>query len=108
MQALQYRDLPDIDNVHPINTNDRVCFDEVKEVLEKHGMVKRFGLCLLHNHFNLAEDEVMSETCDDDTRTLTIRPVKASKVGAGKTIETTWRLDTMEAQLCCHKHGPQP
>lgn len=105
MQALQYQDLPDIEKVIPRSQEDEACFQEVRAVLEKHGKLQRFGLCLLHNHFDLAADEVMAETCDDANRTLTIRPVKASQVGEGKTIETIWRMDTMQAQLCCHKHG---
>lgn len=105
MQPLQYRNLPNISDVNPISKEDKACFIAVREVLKKHGLVDRYGLCLLHTHFQLDDDEVMAETCDDVSRTLTIKPTKKSKVGHGQTIETMWRLDTMEAQLCCHKHG---
>ncbi|MDT0449491.1 hypothetical protein RM609_10460 [Streptomyces sp. DSM 40473] len=37
-------------------------------VLEKHGNLDRFGLCLLHDHFPVASDEVLVETHDADAR----------------------------------------
>ncbi|HKP14360.1 MAG TPA: hypothetical protein VJZ91_19725 [Blastocatellia bacterium] len=85
-------DLPNIDEVSPLSEKDAECLSEIKQVLDKYGFLQRFGVCLLHEHFTLADDEVMVESCDEETRTLTSRPVKASEI-MGHSIGTMWRLD---------------
>ncbi|WP_009965197.1 hypothetical protein [Verrucomicrobium spinosum] len=71
-------DLPDIDEVPEFSDADRDCLDAVRAVLRKHGKLSTFGLTLLHQHFDLQEDEVLLETADPATRTITIRPVFAA------------------------------
>ncbi|MGA3203603.1 MAG: hypothetical protein ABSF12_14045 [Bryobacteraceae bacterium] len=65
---------------------------EIREVLERHGALRRFGVCLLHEHFPLADDEILVESTDNDTRISTFQPVKRSDVPQG-ILETAWRLD---------------
>jgi alpha-tubulin suppressor-like RCC1 family protein len=103
--ALQMMNLPDIDRVVPKGEEDEACFEEVRKVLEKHGKLERFGLCLLHNHFHIEEGEILSEACDIESRTLTIKPVQKLNVPECGSLETIWRLDTGSAQLCCHRHA---
>jgi hypothetical protein len=85
-------DLPNIDDVEPVSEKDKLCIQEVREVLRKHNATRRFGLCLLHEHFSLAEQEVLVESCDDENRVLTVRPVPLETV-KDKVMETSWRLD---------------
>lgn len=85
--------LPDIDDVPPLSETDRPCFDELRAVLAKHGMLQRFGIALLHEHFEVADDEILVETIDVATRTLTSRPEKITDLGAYASVETSWRLD---------------
>lgn len=62
------------------------------------GAAKRFGIVLLHQHFDLADDEELVEFCDSENRILTTMPVKRSDLPPGELVETTWRLDTQPAE----------
>ncbi len=75
-RALQLTKMKHIDNVEPINDGDFDCIDEVRAVLEKYGALGRFGLTLLHKHFDVEDDEVLVEYCDEENRRLTLEPVK--------------------------------
>ncbi|WP_307806356.1 hypothetical protein [Streptomyces sp. FH025] len=59
-------------------------------VLERHGNLDRFGLCLLHDHFPVASDEILVETHDSDARTLHIQVEKASTTKHAKASQ--WRF----------------
>ncbi|MGW3071326.1 hypothetical protein [Kitasatospora sp. NPDC001132] len=63
---------------------------DLVDVLEKHGNLDRFGLCLLHEHFPVASDEVLVETHDLAARTLQIRVDKADATGHTK--PSQWRF----------------
>lgn len=90
---------PDIDEVAPFSESDQACFDEIRSVLEKHGALQRFGLTLLHDHFDIAEDEVLVEDIDAENRILTSRPQKIT--GTVDAIETSWRLDDPQGRSRC-------
>lgn len=62
--------LPDIDAIEPLNEKDLPCIQEIQQVLEKYGSRGRFGLHLLHEHFDVAPDEAMVETVDYENRIL--------------------------------------
>ena len=100
-QPLQYRPLSDIDEVEPLGKEDEACVQEMKAVLKKHNALQRFGICLLHDHFPLRDDERLVEVCDKANRTLTIKPVKKSECSDAKLIETSWRLDVADAVVAC-------
>jgi hypothetical protein len=102
--SAQLPKLPHIDKTEPLNAEDHECIREIRDVLIKHGRLNRFGLSLLHEHFDVASDECMVEVCDPETRTLTIRPVKRSNLAGRNTIETNWRLDSGEALFSCVAH----
>jgi hypothetical protein len=93
--------LPDIDEVAPISESDRPCLDEIRAVLAKHGALQRFGIALLHEHFEVTEDEILVETIDVETRTLTSSPEKVAELSEYNTIETSWRLDDLDAMARC-------
>jgi hypothetical protein len=104
MKAIQHAvlaDLPDIDDVAPFNSADQALFDELRAVLEKHGAASRFGVTLLHKHFDVAADEVLVEVCDVDARTMTIRPRAKFELSRGNVVETNWRLDSRSATQEC-------
>jgi hypothetical protein len=90
MAPMQWAGLKDIDDVEPLNSGDYDCLAEVREVLKKHGKRERFGIALLHKHFDLAADEQLMEVSDEQERVLTIKPVKQGE--AGKSVETVWML----------------
>jgi hypothetical protein len=91
--------LRDIDEVEPLGPQDRACVDEIRAILAKHDALQRFGLTLLHDHFPVADDEVLVEEIDVVTRTLTSRPEKIDP--DERVIETSWRLDDMTGMARC-------
>jgi hypothetical protein len=93
--------LVDIDQVKPLSFDDRDLFRELHAVLERHGALRRFGVTLLHKHFDISADEVLVETTDRSTRTQTIQPVTKSEVEGLKVIETQWRLDSGSPVVVC-------
>jgi hypothetical protein len=100
----QWAHLKDIHDVDPVNDSDLPCLAAVREVLKKHGRQDRFGVALLHKHFDMGEDEILVEETDVAGRVLTIKPVKQAT--AGKTIETIWHLADGEqrAMLGCRQY----
>jgi hypothetical protein len=95
--------LPDFSEVVPKSAADDACFEEVREVLRKHGALSRFGVCLLHEHFAVSGEEILIEHVDSEARTMTLRPVKKSEV-SGNVLETAWRLDIGEPTQRCIYH----
>jgi hypothetical protein len=94
--------LPNIDNVEPMGDQDLAVMNEVRDVLAKHGALERFGLTLLHTHFDIGEDEILVEKVDAEARTLTISPMPAREAAAaGDPFETSWRLDAPDGQPRC-------
>lgn len=110
--AKEHHGLIDIDEAETFDpTKDQPLFDEIKAVLAKHGALQRFGVTLLHKHFDVYDGERMIEVCNSDTRTLTIRP-SSEPIGTDETyVGTNWRFDTdstLVSQLCfadCLKSG---
>ena len=76
LQPLQWNTLKNIDDVEPIGDGDSACLEEIRQVLERHHCLDRFGLALLHSHFDIAEDELLLETTNVAEREHWVRPVK--------------------------------
>ena len=100
MNPIQYSDLRDIDDVHGFNESDAACLKEIEAVLMRHDRSDRFGIALLHKHFDLNDDEVLLEMCDTEARTLTLRPVQRSTDLAQRAVATIWTCGGVEAQKC--------
>jgi hypothetical protein len=59
-----------INDVTPLNEADASMVEEVIGVLARHNARDRFGLMLLHQHFPVAEDEVLGNNgckCQDSS-----------------------------------------
>ncbi|MFE1559229.1 hypothetical protein ACFW6V_30110 [Streptomyces sp. NPDC058734] len=69
-EATTRKPLPRFEEAEGLGPSDAAFVRDLVEVLDKHGNLDRFGLCLLHDHFPLAPDEIMVETNDPATRTL--------------------------------------
>lgn len=106
MSAVQfinpYEGLPHVNVVKPFSEKeDQAFFDEVYEVMKRHDKIKRFGLTLLHHHFDIKDGETLLESCDEDNRTLTLQPVEKNKLSKGSSLlETNWRFDNDQTLLC--------
>ncbi len=99
--ATEYAGLPSISDVTPLSELDKQCFGELREVLERHGALQRFGVTLLHNHFPIYEGEVLVEECDEDRRTLLLRPMPRAELTEETLLQTNWRLDTVDSVVKC-------
>lgn len=102
-----------IDDVATLGPGDQAVLSQVRQVLEENGALDRFGLTLLHSHFDLAPDEVLVETVDAESRTLTIRPRgKVELMQETDPVETSWRLNTLDGApscvLYCHRTKDSP
>jgi hypothetical protein len=102
--------LPDIDDVAPVGEGDEACLADIKEVLRRHNKLDRFGVMLLHQHFDMDGDEILVEDVDVEKRTMLIRPVKRDQLTDVPSVGTQWRLDSETVlQGCmqrCTKSGP--
>ncbi|MBT9569442.1 MAG: hypothetical protein IV085_14225 [Thiobacillus sp.] len=90
IESMQWSTLKHIADVRPIDQSDAACMEEIRTVLAKHNCLDRFGVSLLHCHFDLGEDEILLETTDLERREHLVRPVKRSFLEeTGITLQTT-------------------
>jgi hypothetical protein len=103
--ALVHNALPHGDAVEPLSSTDQECFKEIRDVLAKHGKLERFGLTLLHKHFELEGDEMLVENVDEVLRVQTIAPMKKADVEkmGGTVLETMWSLHEGEVVQGCKR-----
>ncbi|MEA2276413.1 MAG: hypothetical protein QOC78_1373 [Solirubrobacteraceae bacterium] len=100
--GMTWNDLANIDRLETLSNADRDVVEEVREVLARHGALGRFGLTLLHSHFELAPHEVLVETVDPDGRRLVTEARSVSDLPAGTLVPTSWRLDGTEPVPIIH------
>ena len=98
--ATLWASLPDVQEVHPVTENDNIIFDEIKEVLTRHGALHRFGLNLLHRHFQLRDGECILETTDSGHRRQIIEVKKMVDVAGDNVMETQWAFDGTGTLVC--------
>lgn len=99
VQPMQWSQLPDISDMAPLSKSERECLREIRDLLKRHGKLDRLAVHVMHRHFDLADDEVLLECSDLETRTLTIRPVKRALLDLAMTTVTTWRLTDTDAVM---------
>jgi len=102
--AREHQGLAHIDEVEPFDAErDQPLFDEIKQVLSRHGALHRFGVVLLHKHFDVCEQERMVEVSDGSSRSLIIRPTRELPKEGETYVQTNWRFDLDDptaSQLC--------
>jgi len=82
----------DIHEAEPRLESEAAAFIELREVLVRHGLEQKYGLTLLHKHFDLAENEIMVEFTDLENRTLTSKPFNIDTISESNFREVTWSL----------------
>lgn len=102
LETVQWSSLTDVDDVEPITDQDYAVLSEVREILQKHGAMERFGVCLLHRHFDVKEDELAVEYTDAENRISMVR-VEPAAGTKGPFLETMWRFSDrpLEATTVC-------
>ncbi len=86
-----------------LGKQDHELFDELAAVLRRHGASERFGVALLHEHFPLAEGEVLHETNDPATRTQSVQVLQEDQLPSTAR-PTAWSLDGQQPIVtlwCC-------
>ncbi|WP_347900965.1 hypothetical protein [Pseudomonas purpurea] len=87
---------PSFDEAMPLGASDAQFINDLHELLERYGNQDRFGLCLLHDHFAVAEDEILLECNDHNARTLHLDVVKRGALPESKF--TSWRIGGPRAE----------
>ena len=112
LETVQWSSLPDIDDVEPIGEGDRQVLEEIRDILVRHGRTDRFGVCLLHKHFEVAPNEIAIEYTDVEARTSTVVVKRNDTASEGNHIETVWRFQndgpagvTVCEQKCYYNNG---
>ena len=82
-----------------LTEQDQACFEEIRQVLQKHNSLDRFGLALLDKE-ELSENQTRLETNSVVDRTLIMQVLPKSAI-TGNTVQTSWTLDTLKAVSAC-------
>jgi len=101
IQPMQWGKLEDLHDTAPLGKDDFECMKAVREVLMKFNKVERFALHLVHKHFDIADDEILVEYSNANTREQYFKPEKADSENARDAIPTTWILRDLEASVLC-------
>ena len=101
IRPLQWKRIPDLRDVAPLDAQDLACMAELREVLARHGRLERFAVQLVHKHFELADGEVLIEYSDVARREHRLRVERHDSVNARHAIPTTWMLDRERPLVSC-------
>jgi hypothetical protein len=101
IRPLQWKRLQDLREVAPLDADDLACLAELREVLARHGRLRRFAVHLIHKHFELNEREVLVEYTDVERREHRLRVEPRDGPIARHAIPTTWALDGDRPAVVC-------
>ena len=95
VQNNPYTSLKDINDVDTkLSTFDRETMRQLHQVLRERNQVDRFGMTLLHDHFEVNDGETMIETHNPVTREITIKPYRNVELKESEGLmDTSWRFD---------------
>lgn len=103
LEAMQRSFLQDINDVKPLEDADYEVLKEIGDVLRRHKCTDRFGVFLLHKHFDLADDEELVEETNAVER-VSVTRAKPISAPSEDSIETMWRFkDGVQAVTKCVK-----
>lgn len=92
-QNRNWNDLAEVVDVMTLDSRDEECLRAIQGVVESFELTGKFGVALLHKHFDIGDDEVLLETHDAAAKTLTTRAVSSSEVDLPSIATTVWRFD---------------
>jgi hypothetical protein len=79
----------------------QACMGQVAEILRQHGLEGKIGLSVLHEHFQVGDDELMFESSDSAHRALKFEPVKRSAIDPQDVFISIWEPSEGKAMGCC-------
>lgn len=92
LEAITWNEFPDIEDVKPIGDNDHKVLEEIREVLLRNNYENRFGVFLIHKHFDMDEDEYLVEHTDHEKRSLVINVKRSSDIPEKNYVQTSWKF----------------
>lgn len=92
IEAVQWASLNHFEDIDPIGDEDFEVLKEIRDVLDKHNCLDRFGISLLHRHFEIEDDEYAVEYTDEGTRVSEVRIEKMDQVYEQNSVQTMWRF----------------
>ena len=92
MEPVQWSHIKHIDDIEQLNDSDYDVISELGDVLRRHGLEDKFGVCLLHKHFDMNDGDRMFEETDHENEILVSRKVSSDSYRAEDSIETMWRF----------------
>jgi len=95
MSQLSQHDLGDMES------RLKACMGPINTILEAHGLDGKIGLEILHSHFPVDTDELMYESVDEDSRTVSFSPVKAASVTDSESFVSVWNPTTGQPMKRC-------
>lgn len=98
-----HNSLPHIDHVRALHDDDMECLEELRSVLEKHDRLDRFGIALLHKHFDLQSNEILVEETDEEQRCQTVRAVPKDRFNEKLLMPTIFALGREHATVACYR-----
>jgi len=106
LTPLMHNNLKDIDAIEKLNETDLKCINDIKNILKRHNKEDKFGVLLLHKHFDISEDEIMLESIDVKNRILITKPQKISTLKQNSFIQTVWSFSNnpslnKNCESCC-------
>jgi hypothetical protein len=94
--SAELNSLASFEDARPPSFGDEAFLCDLYDVLDKHGNLDRFGLCLLHDHFAVGADEILLESNNPLSRTLNMEVVRRANLPEVKF--TSWRIGGPNAQ----------
>jgi hypothetical protein len=106
--GMEFAQTDDFGDALPLSDDDETVLAGIAERLRAHDKIERFGVRLIRNPLDLAEHELLHETCDRATRTLHCAVGQRGAMFADQNlIQTAWRwrvvhggTDTVVMQDC--------
>lgn len=92
---LQWTELRELQDTPPLDDADIACLAELRDVLARHGKLRRFAVHLAHRHFDLAPGEVLIERPDPNGRTQHVTVGRLADEPEAR--PTTWLFDDAPA-----------
>lgn len=102
VEVTHFADFQHVNDVEPLSDKDHELLSKMRDLLLSHDAVDRFGVHLIHKHFDLGDDEVIVEYTNEEERRQTTQVEKRNDLfSRGKPLETQWRFNRESASMVC-------
>lgn len=97
--GMEFAEPTDFGATSPLSDDDEAVLAGIAERLAAHGKIERFGVRLIRNPLDIAEHELLHETCDSAHRTLHCGVGERDAILADQaTVQTAWRWRVVQGR----------